>query len=69
MIQPLDSLWFDDPCGQAAYRQAEIAKAAYFLAQQRGFAPGHELDDWLAAEKEEYGVPAHDGSPPCPKPS
>jgi Protein of unknown function (DUF2934) len=29
-----------------------IAKAAYQLAEQRGFAPGHELDDWLAAEFE-----------------
>jgi hypothetical protein len=27
-----------------------IAEAAYFYAQQRGFEPGHELDDWLAAE-------------------
>lgn len=27
-----------------------IAVAAYFLAEHRGFAPGHELDDWLAAE-------------------
>jgi hypothetical protein len=27
-----------------------IAVAAYFLAERRGFAPGHELDDWLAAE-------------------
>ena len=27
-----------------------IARAAYFLAEARGFAPGHELDDWLAAE-------------------
>ncbi len=28
------------------------AQAAYYRAQQRGFAPGHELDDWLAAEEE-----------------
>lgn len=27
-----------------------IATEAYFLAQRRGFAPGSELDDWLAAE-------------------
>jgi len=27
-----------------------IEEAAYFIAQQRGFAPGHEIDDWLAAE-------------------
>ncbi len=29
-----------------------IAERAYFKAQQRGFAPGHELEDWLAAERE-----------------
>lgn len=28
-----------------------IATAAYFIAQERGFAPGHELDDWLEAER------------------
>jgi len=28
-----------------------IATAAYFRAEQRGFAPGHELDDWLQAER------------------
>jgi hypothetical protein len=28
-----------------------IAEAAYFIAAQRNFAPGHELDDWLAAER------------------
>jgi len=29
-----------------------IAEAAYYRAEQRGFAPGHELDDWIAAEDE-----------------
>lgn len=29
-----------------------IAQAAYFRAEKRGFAPGGELDDWLAAEAE-----------------
>ena len=29
-----------------------IAEAAYYRAQQRGFAPGHELDDWIEAEAE-----------------
>lgn len=33
-------------------RQACIAKAAYYRAERRHFAPGHELDDWLAAENE-----------------
>jgi hypothetical protein len=29
-----------------------IAVAAYLKAEQRGFAPGHEVEDWTAAEKE-----------------
>lgn len=27
-----------------------IAEAAYYRAERRGFNPGHELEDWLAAE-------------------
>ena len=33
-------------------RAALIAEAAYFRAEKRGFAPGHEQEDWLAAEAE-----------------
>jgi len=33
-----------------ADRQAMIATAAYLLSEKRRFEPGHELDDWLAAE-------------------
>ena len=33
-------------------RAALIAEAAYFRAERRGFAPGHEAEDWLAAEAE-----------------
>jgi hypothetical protein len=29
-----------------------IATAAYYCAERRHFAPGHELEDWLAAERE-----------------
>ncbi|KAA6187071.1 DUF2934 domain-containing protein [Thiohalocapsa marina] len=29
-----------------------IADAAYYLAEKRNFAPGHEQEDWLAAEAE-----------------
>ena len=29
-----------------------IAEAAYFLAQQRGFADGCALEDWLEAENQ-----------------
>jgi len=35
---------------QARDFQARIAEAAYFQAEQRGFAPGFEMKDWLAAE-------------------
>lgn len=35
-----------------AEREQMIAAAAYYRAQQRGFAPGGELDDWLQAESE-----------------
>ena len=33
-------------------RRALIAQAAYFRAERRHFAPGHEAADWLAAELE-----------------
>lgn len=31
--------------------QGMIATAAYYLAEERNFSPGHELDDWLEAER------------------
>jgi hypothetical protein len=31
-------------------RNAKVREVAYFRAQGRGFAPGLELEDWLAAE-------------------
>lgn len=34
------------------HREKAISEVAYLFAEKRGFAPGHELDDWLAAEKE-----------------
>jgi hypothetical protein len=34
-----------------ASRELMIAEAAYMLAELRQFEPGHELEDWLAAEK------------------
>ena len=30
--------------------QTMIAEAAYYNAESRGFAPGHEMEDWLDAE-------------------
>lgn len=36
----------------SAERERRIREAAYFLAENRSFAPGHELQDWLAAEQQ-----------------
>lgn len=36
-------------------RRELIARIAYFRAEARGFAPGGELDDWVAAEAEVDG--------------
>ena len=36
----------------APSREERIAISAYWRAAQREFAPGGELDDWLAAERE-----------------
>jgi hypothetical protein len=33
-------------------RRSLIAQAAYYRAERRGFQPGHEAEDWLAAEHE-----------------
>lgn len=33
-------------------REQMIAEAAYFRAEQRGFAPGNEMSDWLDAESD-----------------
>jgi len=32
--------------------QSMIAEAAYYKAESRGFAPGHEMEDWLEAEND-----------------
>jgi hypothetical protein len=32
-----------------------ISEAAYYRAKRRGFAPGHELEDWVQAEAEVIG--------------
>lgn len=37
-------------------RESDIAIAAYYRAQARGFAPGYELQDWLAAEQDTNAI-------------
>ena len=39
-------------CRARGDRHDLIAKKAYFRAMGRAFEPGHELEDWLAAEAE-----------------
>lgn len=45
-----DPLRFAQP--PADSRERLIAEIAYFKALERGFEPGHELEDWLGAEAE-----------------
>jgi hypothetical protein len=49
---PLPAIVADAPPADADERHDWIARAAYARASARGFVPGHELDDWLAAEAE-----------------
>jgi hypothetical protein len=44
----------DEDCSTIclADRDAKIAELAYYKAENRGFAPGYELEDWLEAEQE-----------------
>jgi hypothetical protein len=35
-----------------------IAVAAYYLAERHAFEPGHEIEDWLEAEKQIDAPPA-----------
>jgi Protein of unknown function (DUF2934) len=46
-------------------RRALIAENAYLRAERRGFEPGHETEDWLAAEAEVDALlrAGHGGSP------
>ena len=49
----------------ASARHAMIAESAYLRAERRGFTPGHETEDWLAAEAEVDALlrVSHGGSP------
>lgn len=40
------------PALPAAAHYELIETAAYLRAEKRGFEPGHELEDWVAAEAE-----------------
>jgi hypothetical protein len=42
-------------CETPATLRARIAEAAYYRAEKRGFAPGHEFLDWVEAERDIRG--------------
>ena len=42
----------DDASQRDDERRRRIEESAYYRAERRGFAPGHEEEDWLEAEKE-----------------
>ena len=44
-------------------RERMIREAAYFRYMQRDSVPGHDLDDWLAAEAELFGGEAEPQPP------
>jgi hypothetical protein len=48
----------------AESRRAMIAESAYLRAERRGFEPGHETEDWLAAEAEVDALVKDHGGPP-----
>lgn len=44
----------------SAQREQLIREAAYYQYVRRGYVPGHDLDDWLAAEAELFGPPGEE---------
>jgi hypothetical protein len=54
--KPLESIAVAPAGVTAEERYQLIAVAAYRRAEQRGFTPGAELEDWLAAEAEIDGM-------------
>ena len=53
-IADLEAAWGDDE------RIAMIAENAYYRAERRGFIPGYDFEDWLAAESEIDALLARD---------
>ena len=53
-------LRFSPPLAVSESRRREmIANEAYLLAERRGFTPGHEVEDWAAAEAQVDARLAH----------
>jgi hypothetical protein len=49
-----------EAASRAQDRHEMVATAAYFRAEKRGFEPGHELEDWYAAELDIAEAQRHD---------
>lgn len=47
---------------EAIPREQQVATAAYYLAEKRGFTPGNEIADWLEAEREFPTSPKEEGA-------
>jgi hypothetical protein len=47
--------------------RAAIAERAYYKAERRGFTPGHDVEDWLAAEREIAALAAKPFAAAAPK--
>jgi len=57
---PLNRCNNDEIASQAADGRINcIATMAYYKAEARGFIPGKEVEDWLAAEAEFEGSERH----------
>ncbi|MCC7461782.1 MAG: DUF2934 domain-containing protein [Gammaproteobacteria bacterium] len=50
--RPAPAARHETRAADAGERESMIAEAAYFRAEARAFEAGHELEDWLAAERE-----------------
>jgi hypothetical protein len=56
---PASISWTQTPHGRAAaLRRDRIAVAAFYLSETRGFAPGHEAEDWLLAQTQVDAIDA-----------
>ena len=67
--EPIDQRSAPDITWRRAFsleqREAMIREAAYYRYAQRGYTPGHELDDWYEAEAEiEHIAPEFAEFPP-----
>jgi hypothetical protein len=51
-VKEQTSVFKDNNIEDLSDHNAKVAEIAYRKAENRGFKPGHELDDWLEAEEE-----------------